>query len=151
MPSRFVLKALELSPSAFFHVIDDVRPEKYRDRIAPDRFDLVETIAHLADLEDLVLERMRLACEHPGSTCVEIDPDARAMEKRYAERDLHHELDVFRNRRNDTLDFLANLPAGEETKSIVHPAYGEISIEYIAHSMLAHDMYHLEQASQYLR
>lgn len=151
MLSPFVIKALEVAPSAFFHVIDDVRTERYRDRIEADRFDLVEMVAHLADLEDLFLERMRLAHEHPGSDCPVIDADHRCTEKHYATRDLHHELEVYRNRRNDTLDFLRNLQPGEETRSVKHPAYGEMTIATIVGNTVAHDLYHLEQASQYLR
>jgi uncharacterized damage-inducible protein DinB len=151
MLSPLVLKGLEVAPSAFFHVIDDVRPEKYHERVAADRFDLVEMVAHLADFEDIVLERMRLAHEHPGSECMAIDPDARAAEKRYASRDLHHELEVFRNRRNDTLDFLKGLQPDEEARCVVHPAAGELTIADIAQNLLGHDVYHLEQASKYLR
>ncbi|MGV3615913.1 MAG: DinB family protein [Fimbriimonas sp.] len=151
MLSPFVLKGLEVAPSTFFHVIDDIRPEKYRERLEEDRFDLVEMVAHLADFEDLFLDRMRLAHEHPDSECVSLDPDARATEKHYATRDLHHELEVFRNRRNDTMDFLRTLQPGEETRCVKHPVMGDLSIEAIANSLLGHDMYHLEQASRYLR
>lgn len=151
MLSPFVLKALAVAPSAFFHVIDDVRAERYRDRIDPDRFDLVEMVAHLADFEDLILERMRLAHEHPGSDCPTFDPDARCEAKHYATRDLHHELEVYRNRRIDTLDFLGNLQPGDEAKCVNHPHFGELTIATIVGNLVAHDLYHIEQASQYLR
>lgn len=151
MLSPFVIKALEVAPSAFFHVIDDVRPERYRDRVEAERFDLVEVVAHLADLEDVFLDRMRLAHEHPGSPCVGFDPGERCIEKHYGTRDLHHELEVYRNRRNDTLDFIRNLQPGEETRSIQHPMFGELTIATMVGNIVAHDLYHLEQASQYLR
>jgi hypothetical protein len=151
MLSPFVIEALEVAPNAFFHVIDDVRAKRYRDRIEPERFDLVEMVAHLADLEDLFLERMRLAYEYPGSECSNIDPDARCTEKHYTTRDLHHELEVYRNRRNDTLDFLRNLQPGEEARAVQHPTLGELTIATIAGNTVAHDLYHLEQAAQYLR
>lgn len=151
MVSPFVLKSLELGPSALFNIIDDVRPEKYRERLGDDRFDLVEMVAHVADLEDVFLDRLRLAKEHPGSEVPGIDPTVRAVEKNYAERDLYHELEVFRNRRNDTLDFLKNLEPGEDKGTVILPMFGEIDIAFIAAGILAHDLYHVEQASRYLK
>ena len=151
MLSPMLMTALERAPSAFFHVIDDVRPEKYHDRLEADRFDLVEMVSHMADIEDVFLDRMRLAHEHPGSDVAPYDPDARSKEKHYETRDLHHELEVYKNRRNDTLDFLKNLGEGEATRSIKHPVMGEITIAAIAQMLVCHDVYHLEQASRYLR
>jgi uncharacterized damage-inducible protein DinB len=151
MLSPILLKALECAPSAFFHIIDDVRSERYHDRVEADRFDLVEMVAHIADIEDTFLDRMRLAHEQPGAAVQGFDPTERASEKHYASRDLHHELEVYRNRRNDTLDFLRNLQPGEEDRTILHSEWGELTIAQIAQSLAFHDLYHLEQASRYLR
>lgn len=151
MLSPILLMGLECSPSAFFHVIDDIRPERYADRVEADRFNLVELVAHLADLEDVFQDRLRLAIEAPGTTAVGFDPMERAQEKHYGTRDLHHELDVYRNRRNDTIDILKNLKPGDESKTIHHPKFGEMTVIDIANGIVAHDMYHLEQASRYLR
>lgn len=151
MLSPFVLHGLEVAPQALFNIIDDIRPEKYREKLAEDRFDLVEMVAHMADLEDVFLERLRLAYEHPGSASQGIDPAARAIEKNYAERDLYHELEVYKNRRNDTMDFLKNLQPGEEKRTIIHSMLGETDIAFLASNILAHDMYHVEQAARYLR
>lgn len=151
MLSPFLIRALELAPSAFFHVIDDVRPEKYQERLGADRFNLSEMVAHIADLEDVYLERMRLALEKPGSAIEGLDPDARAEAKSYATRDLHHELEVYRNRRNDTLDFLKNLNPGDEKLTVKHPHFGELTITDLAINVVTHDTFHLEQASRYLR
>lgn len=151
MVSPIVLAGLECAPSAFFHVIDDVRPERYTDRVDADRFNLVEMVSHIADLEDVFQDRLRTALEHPGSSVESFDPAARAEEKHYGTRDVHHELEVFRNRRNDTVDLLKNLQPGDAAKTFVHPKYGEMSIRELASAIAAHDLYHLEQASRYLR
>jgi uncharacterized damage-inducible protein DinB len=143
--------ALEHTPVTLRRILDDVRPERQTERVAEDRFTLLEMVAHLADWEDLFLDRMRLANEKPGSPVEVYDEGARATEKRYAERDLQHELDVFENRRRDTLDFLRGLSAEDWQKTFVHPERGTMTIQDQVTMLLGHDLYHLEQATQYMR
>lgn len=143
-------KVLSLTPGALKRILSEVRPERYGDRLAPERFTLSEVIAHIADLEDAFLDRMRLAHEYPGSDAPALDPDARAEEHHYANKELYHELQVFENRRRDTLDFMANLTPEEWQRTINHPGLGVISIEQIAGMLVAHDLYHVEQACQYM-
>lgn len=143
--------AIELTPATLRRLIDCIPTERFGDRVAPDRFSLTEMVAHMADWEDLFLDRMRLAQEHPGSRIEVYDEGARAEEKQYATRDLQHELAVFENRRRDTLDFLKNLDPSEMSKTFMHPQRGEMTISDQAIMLLGHDLYHLDQTSQYLR
>ena len=143
--------AIEHTPTILRRLLDDVRPERYAERLAEDRFTLVEMVAHMADWEDLFLDRMRLAYEQPGSTVLLYDEGQRAIEKRYAERDIQHELDVFENRRRDTVDFLRNLAPDDWGRIFVHPERGELTIQDQVTMLLGHDLYHVEQVTQYLR
>lgn len=143
--------AIEYTPSALRRIIDCVPNDRHEERLAPDRFNLTEMVAHLADWEDLFLDRMRLAHEHPGSRVEIYDEGARAIEKHYGTRDIQHEMDVFENRRRDTLDFLRSLSPEDFGKTFIHPERGEMKIADQANMLLGHDLYHLEQASQYLR
>jgi uncharacterized damage-inducible protein DinB len=147
-PYRF---AIELTPSALRHIVDGVADEKYTDRLSDERFTLVEVVAHVADFEVIFLDRMTLAHESPGSTVVAFDEGQRAIEKRYAERDIQHELDVFENRRRDTVEFLKTLSEEDLNKTIIHPEWGELSIKDQINFLQGHDLYHLEQAGRYLR
>ncbi|AIE87944.1 DinB family protein [Fimbriimonas ginsengisoli] len=143
--------AIELTPTTLRRLIDCVHADRYAEALEPDRFTLTEMVAHLADWEDLFLDRMRLAHEAPGSTVVVYDEGERAVEKHYSTRDLQHELDVFENRRRDTMDFLNGLSEEEWSKSFLHPQRGPLTIRDQVTMLLGHDLYHLEQASQYLR
>lgn len=143
--------AIEHTPTILRRILADVRIERYSERLAEDRFTLVEMVAHMADWEDIVLERLRTAQEHPGSPVENFDEGARAIEKGYAQRDLQHELDVLENRRRDTLDFLRNLPAQDWNKAFVHPQRGEVTIQAQVSMLAGHDLYHLEQATGYMR
>lgn len=145
------LNSLALTPKTLFQIVDQVKPEHYNDVVDPDRFNLTEMVAHLADFEDIFLDRLRLAKEAPGSTITPINPDARAEEKDYKNRDVHHELEVFDVRRRDLVEFLDGLSDDEWKLAFRHPELGEVTIEEYSHVILAHDLSHVAHASAYMR
>lgn len=146
-----LLHYLSLAPDALKRIVDCVKPEKYDERVEPDRFTLREAIAHLADFEVIILDRFATAHEKPGSTVENFDEEARAKEKAYATRDIHHEIEVFGNRRRETIMFLETLTSEDMKKTFVHPQRGEMSIKDFIGLMLGHDVYHLEHATLYTR
>lgn len=143
--------AIEKTPSALYKIIDCIQPARYNERLSEDRFSLVEVICHIADFEEAIQDRIHSAHEYPGKEIEAFDEEKRAVEKHYADRDLHHELEVFENRRRDTADFLRTLQPEDWKKTFRHPQFGEMSIADQVAMMIGHDLYHLEQASQYLR
>lgn len=145
------LSSLENTPKTLVNIVDQVKPDHYNDHTEPDRFNLRELVAHLADFDDVFLDRLRLAHESPGAAVVSLDPDARAAEKHYSTRDVHHELDVFENRRRDLVEFLSSLTDSDWKKTFHHPDLGDVSIETYANIILAHDLSHVSHATTYLR
>ena len=145
------LLALRYTPTILARILDDVPAERYGDRVAEDRFSLIEMVCHLAEFENVVLDRMRAAQKSDGVAVPDWDEGAQAVEKRYAERDLHRELDVFASRRRDTVTFLEELPEHETTRAFTKDGLGRLTIrEYLA-VVSGHDLVHLEQASWYLK
>jgi hypothetical protein len=139
------------TPATLERIIDCVRPELYDEATDPGRFTLREAVAHLADFEDVFLDRLRLAVERPGATVEGIDEGERAVAKKYAERDVRHELTVFANRRRDTVTFLNELDDAGRGREFVHAELGRFTVASYACTMLGHDLYHLAHASQYLK
>lgn len=150
MPSNYYLQIAN-TPSTLIRIIDDVRPEQYDTTLEEGRFTLKEVIAHLADLEQTWLDRITIAIEYPGSEVENFDEEGRAIEHHYADKDIHHELEVFENRRRDTVDYLLRLADDDWNNTIKHPIHGEISILEIVQFITGHDLYHIHQVSQYLR
>jgi uncharacterized damage-inducible protein DinB len=146
-----VLKCIRLTPSILTMIVDQVRPERYGDVLEPGRFTLTEAIAHLADMEQIWLDRITLAYETPGAAVQGIDPEKRAEDKHYDTRDIHHELEVFDNRRRDTMEFLARLSKEDMARTVVHSTWGQVSIQDIVETVAGHDLYHIEQAAHYMR
>jgi uncharacterized damage-inducible protein DinB len=137
------------TPAILVRMLDQISPERYTDVLQADRFNLVEVIAHIADWEDIFLDRLRQTVEHPGSTLQAIDEGARAIEKKYETKEPHHELEVFANRRRDTVSFLEQLPAGQWGLSAIHSERGPVTVSDQATFLLGHDLYHIEQVTEY--
>jgi uncharacterized damage-inducible protein DinB len=139
------------TPSTLIRMIDSIRPERYKEALAADRFTLVEIIAHLADWEEVFLDRITTAVEYPGNPVQGFSEDERAVEHHYADKDIHHELEVFENRRRDTVSYLLNLAEEDWSKTVIHSQNGEQSVMDIVQFVLGHDMYHVHQVSEYLK
>ncbi len=132
-------------------MVDSIRPELYDTSLEGGRFTLKEVIAHLADLEQTWLDRITTAIEFPGKAVEPFNEAARAIEHKYAEKDIHHELDVFDNRRRDTVDYLLRLAEDDWSNTITHPEKGEMTVLEIVQYITGHDLYHVHQVSQYLK
>lgn len=145
------LNSLENTPKTLVNIVDQVKPDKYHEVTDPDRFNLSEMVAHLADFDDIFLDRLRLAHEAPGATVESFDPEARAREKHYEAKDIHHELDVFQNRRRDLVDFLGTLTPADWKKQFHHPDLGDTTIDEYANIIMAHDLSHLAHATSYMK
>lgn len=145
------LLALRHTPAILERILDDVPASRYNDRVGEGRFTLLEMVCHLADFEDIYVERMRAALKTDGVEVPDVDEGQRAIEKKYDCRDLHKELEVFANRRRDTITFLEELTDDELNRSFTKEGLGKITIkEYLA-ILSGHDLYHLEQATWYLK
>ena len=142
--------SLRHTPEILRRVVDAVPAARQDEALGEERFTLREMVCHLADYEDVFLDRMRAALERDVPAFDRIDVTERAREKRYAERDVWEELVVFANRRRDTIAFLEGLSEAQLARSLTQ-SFGTMSIEAFAAVLTGHDLYHLEQASAYLR
>jgi uncharacterized damage-inducible protein DinB len=139
------------TPVTLTRIIDCVRPERYDEALEEGRFTLREVIAHMADWEETVLDRITKAVEYPGSTIEPFDEEARAVQHHYKDKDVHHELEVFENRRRDTVSYLLGLAEDDWNKTMVHPELGTRTVLEHVQMVVGHDMYHVHQLSQYMK
>lgn len=150
MASNYYLQ-IENTPATLIRMVDAIRPDQYDVALEEGRFTLKEVIAHLADLEETWLDRITTAVEYPGKAVENFDEEARAAEHHYSQKEIHHELEVFENRRRDTVAYLLGLAEDDWSKTINHPLHGELSVVQIVQFITGHDLYHINQISQYLK
>lgn len=145
------LLALRHTPTILERILDDVPADRYGERVGEDRFTLLEMVCHLADFEDVFQERFRAALKEDGAEVSDVDEAQRALDKKYGERDLRQELEVFANRRRDTVTLLEELSEEDLQRSFTKEGLGRVTLREYNALLLGHDLYHVEQATRYLK
>lgn len=148
---HYLFHALRLSPEAVRNVVSTVPAYLHDTALDSSRFTLRFSVAHLADWEPILLGRIRQCVEEPGSEILNLDEEVRAADQRYEDWDVAEALDLFARNRAATLAYCQGLAAHEWGRSTVHNERGEFTALDWAWSIVGHDMYHVEQFSQYLR
>lgn len=143
-------RSLTAAPKVVERLLRVFPHERLDERVEPDRFTAREVVAHLADYEQTVLDRIRVANEKPGREVPWYDPDVQAQQHRFGDKEVFHEAEVYESRRGMTVEFLKNLSAEDFAKTMTRPDGIEISIAGYVNMVLRHDLEHLEQLSAYL-
>jgi hypothetical protein len=126
-------------------LVQGVSNEKLAKRPAPENWSITEILAHLSETELVGGYRMRSVIGAPGCVIVGFDQDAWAVAGKYAQRDPHKSLQLFRALREANLELLASLEPGQWKHHGVHSERGEESIERIAIMYAGHDLNHISQ------
>ncbi len=124
--------------------------DRLDDRVDHDRFTAREVIAHLADYEQTVLDRIRVAKNSPGREVPWYDPDGHSAEHMFSDKEVFHEAEVFESRRGMTIDFLRDLSPEDLSNTFMRPDGTSITITDYVNAVIWHDLEHLEQLSAYL-
>lgn len=140
----YLTRALEMTPRLVEREIRaangnyDVRPDS-------ERFSMREVVAHLADWEPIMLTRIRTGVETPGATINAYDEGRMAIENNYADSNPIERLGAWLADRARTIEYIKTLTEEDLAKPVVHPERGRMLVGDIAHMLVSHDVYHLEQ------
>lgn len=149
---KYLMIALSGSPDVLERLLKDVpagdpvwdlRPD-------PERFTLLEVLAHLADWDEVFLDRMVRSRDQNEPTLQGYDEGQIAIDRDYAHQDPHANIARFRANRAQVLDFLHGLEGAQWERIGRHTEVGPISIESHAVLIAGHDGNHLLQISQWL-
>jgi hypothetical protein len=123
---------------------------KLRKRPAPDKWSVVEILAHLADTEIAVGWRIRSILGAPGTPIQAFDQDAWAAAGNYAKRDPRKSIEQFRAVRDANLALYKSLSPEQWKHFGMHAERGEESLQRILHMMAGHDINHISQIEKIL-
>ncbi len=122
--------------------IDD---ESARWRESPNRWSLVEIVAHLADEErEDFRTRTMLTLASPETTWPPIDPQGWITSRNYQEKSLATCLDDFRAERTASLQQLRSLNDPDWSSTHQHPL-GPTTATFMLANWVAHDLHHIRQ------
>lgn len=116
----------------------------------PGEWSIVEVVAHLADVEEVILERFKKILAEDRPALPDFDPDAAARQNDYRSQRLDTCLSRFLDLRAEMLGTMEPLSPEEWDREGIHEDAGPLSIHQMAAHLAAHDSIHLAQMSRIL-
>jgi len=143
---------LRANADVFAALVSGVGDGQARWKPEPDKWSILEVVAHLADeeVEDF-RPRVDRTLHRPDAAWDPIDPQGWATERRYNEGSLSGALDRFLESRAESVDWLGRLGAPDWTLAHTHPRFGPIRAGDLMTSWLAHDQIHIRQINRLQR
>ncbi|HLV96868.1 MAG TPA: DinB family protein [Candidatus Acidoferrales bacterium] len=139
------LKLQSETPGVLARLIEGVPEMKLKERPRPDKWSVVEILAHLAEDELTSSWRYRQMIEHDGETLLGFDQELWARLGNYRSWDAHEALEMFRLLREANVRMLSGLSAEEWNRSGNHAERGRLTVRELAKHMAAHDINHIKQ------
>lgn len=141
---------LPLAPSVYRRLTATIPASRYDEELVEGRFTPREVIAHVADWEPILRERMKTAIASPGAAIQGIDEGQMAIDHNYKGSNVEEQLRIFERERKITTEFINGLTPEDYDKFALHSERGRITVADMANMLLGHDIYHLDQLSAYL-
>jgi hypothetical protein len=121
-----------------------------RKRPAPEKWSVVEQVAHLAECEAANTWRYRQILEHSGTELQGFDQDVWAKLGDYGSWKLRDAFEMFRLLRENNLRLLAKASASDWEKFGNHVERGRLTLHELAVLIAGHDVNHVMQLEKLL-
>ena len=146
---NYLMAALEGTPEMFDRALLGLTPEEADRKPDPERFNIREVLAHMAEWEDVWLLRMQRLCAEDHPTLEGYDEGVWAIEHNYAATDPMEQMRLLRERRARLVAFLRERTPDEWNRTALRPEIGVLTLEGLALLIPLHDLYHLRQIAQW--
>jgi hypothetical protein len=133
------------APRTIAELIAGIPDAVLRQRPFPNKWSVVEIIAHLAEDELTSSWRYRQMIENSGCALAGFDQDEWARLGDYASWKPAEALQMFRLLREANLRMLSRLTDDEWQRSGIHAERGRITVRDLARHMAGHDVNHVDQ------
>ena len=148
MDHQKIIAHLRVNGDLFKHLFQSVTEEQARWKPGEDRWSMLEVINHLYDEErEDFRKRLELVLNNPAEPWPPIDPEGWVVQRNYNGRNLKQSLDNFFEERAKSLLWLDKLDLPDWQATHHHPQMGPMSAELILANWLAHDLFHIRQAT----
>jgi tRNA-binding EMAP/Myf-like protein len=141
---------LRSTPSQLCRLIVGRSKAQLQFKPAPDRWSVVEILAHLADAEIVGAWRIRSVLASNGTTLQPYAQDRWASTFNYAASDPFASLDLFRAARSSTMSLLQRVDPALRENYGVHGERGRETVAEITRLYAGHDRNHLGQIEKLL-
>jgi hypothetical protein len=146
---KYLLGAVSASPAVFEQLLEGITQEEIDRKPDPERFSIREIMAHLADWEPVLLERIQRTRDENEPTLAVIDPGQLAIDHDYAHANFNEQVQLFGERRAKTAAVIADLNPTDWQRTAVRPNMGAVTMESLVAMIPLHDLYHLRQVAEW--
>ncbi len=147
---RDPLELQRATPARLYRLVDGLSPRQLTYRPAPDKWSIVEILAHMAEDELSSSWRYRQMIEHDGVTLEGFDQELWALLGKYETWSATEALEMFRLLREANLRMLNALTSEQWERSGNHVERGKLTVRELARHMAAHDINHIKQIENLL-
>ena len=140
-----LLAAWGQGPTVVRALVRGVGAEQARWRPAAGEWSVIEVVEHLADAEEITIERMRKVLTEERPVIAAYDPAALAIEREYIAGELAGALDRFARVRAEELALVEGLSDEQWRRVGLHEEIGEFALEELLAHMVLHDTNHFRQ------
>jgi hypothetical protein len=138
------------APETLARLIEGVPEEQLRRKPAPQKWSVVEILAHLGEDELTTSWRYRQMIENSGVTLMGFDQEEWAKLGDYGSWNVREALEMFRLLREANLRMLARLTPQQWAAEGHHAERGRMTVRDLARHMAAHDINHILQIERLL-
>jgi hypothetical protein len=111
----------------------------------PDGWSVLETMCHIRDYEEIVLERARLMLKERNPALPKLDNEEAARRRDYPNRNLNEEFNAYLAARRKFVALLETFSDAQWHCGGIHPEFGQIDMLQLAMNGALHDINHFEQ------
>jgi uncharacterized damage-inducible protein DinB len=123
-----------------------IGPDRLGQSFAPGKWDVRQTLAHLAHMEAIWATRFRFALADDNYVVQLFEQDDfMRREPSATDADAMAALEAFLALRAWNLAFLRGLTAAERARTFTHPESGQITVQDLIERLAGHDLNHLPQ------
>jgi hypothetical protein len=138
------------TPEELERFIKGASASRLRKRPAPEKWSIVEILAHLADTEIVASWRIRAILGAPGTPLKAFDQDTWVTAGHYDRRDPRRSLELFRVLREVNLELFKTLTPEQWKQHGMHAERGVETVEHMLRLFAGHDVNHTRQVEQIL-
>jgi hypothetical protein len=138
------------TPEELERFVKGASASRLRKRPAPEKWSIVEILAHLADTEIVASWRIRAILGAPGTPLQAFDQDTWVTAGHYDRRDPRRSLELFRVLREVNLELFKTLTPEQWKQHGMHAERGVETVEHMLRLFAGHDVNHTRQVEQIL-